>query len=133
MGISSHRASSGREATQLIQSVRIHVAVVDLGLPLNTPTAQHEPELDSIEPADLAEGGPRLLELLTRLEARPPVVAVKRTRTQRDETRDIAQSLRLGAFAVVDRPRDTEGLNVMLGVLKRCLERHYAGRWPGMG
>jgi hypothetical protein len=117
----------------VIQSVRIHVAIVDLGLPLSTPIGQVEPDAEPVEPTDLAEGGPRLLELLTRLEARPPVVAVKRTRTQRDDTRDISQSLRLGAFAVVDRPRDTDGLNVMLGVLKRCLDRHYAGRWPGMG
>lgn len=121
MGVRSHQATTGAEATRIITSVPIHMAVVDLALPLDAGT--------DADP-DLAEGGPRLLELLARLASPPPVVVVKRRRTQRDETRDIAAALRLGAFAVVDRPREAQDLNLMLEVLRRCLERHYRGRWP---
>ena len=126
MGVVAHLASSGRQASEVIRSVPIHVAVVDLGLPLEAPAAG-----ESGDP-DLEEGGPRLLELLSRLAVPPPVVAVKRGRTQRDDCRDMAAALRLGAFAVIDRPRDTSDLNVMLEVLRRCLVKHYQGRWPGL-
>lgn len=125
MGVVSHRAGTGKDASRLIQNRTIHIAVVDLGLPLEAPaTAEADPEF--------SEGGPRLLELLRRLDDPPPVVAVKRrARTSRDDAREIAAALRLGAFAVVDRPRAVSDLDVMLGVLRRCLDRHYRGRWPG--
>lgn len=121
MGIQSFRCQTGAEATRVIQNTSIHIAVVDLGLPLNDTS-----EPDRIED----EGGPRLLELLTRLSEPPPVVAVKRARSQRDDTREIAAALRLGAFAVVNRPRDICDLDLMLDVLRRCLDRHYRGKWP---
>ncbi len=122
MGIISHRAQTGKQASDLIRSTPIHVAVVDLGLPLDdrdTPTAD-----------EFTEGGPRLLELLSRLSSPPPVLAVKRSRSHRDDSRDIAAALRWGAFAVLDRPHDAHGLNVMLEVLRRCLVRKYGGCWP---
>jgi hypothetical protein len=56
---------------------------------------------------------------------------VKRGRTHRDDCREITAALRMGAFAVVDRPRDAHDLEMMLEVLRRCLTRHYQGRWPG--
>lgn len=124
MGIRSLRAATGREASSVMQSTRVHIAVVDLGLPLDTPRAQAAPELE--------EGGPRLLELLSRLSKPPPVVAVKRSRSMRDDSRDIAAALRLGAFAIVDRPRDPHDLNVMLDVLRRILARFHRGCWPGV-
>ncbi|MCE7973442.1 MAG: response regulator [Leptolyngbya sp. PLA1] len=124
MGIQSLRASSGAQAQRVMTDNRIHIAVVDLGLPLDDGAYGHggSPEF--------AEGGPRLLELLSRLDAPPPVVAVKRSRTSRDDCRDLAAALRLGAFAVVDRPKELSDLEVILGVLHRILERHYEGRWP---
>ncbi|MBS0195775.1 MAG: hypothetical protein JSR77_03365 [Planctomycetes bacterium] len=122
MGVISHRAVTGKQASELIKSTPIHVAVVDLGLPLD----ETEGESD-----EFTEGGSRLLEMLTRLEDRPPVVAVKRTRTHRDDSREIAAALRHNAFAVIDRPHDASGLNVMLEVLRRCLVRRYGGCWPG--
>ena len=36
------------------------------------------------------------------------------------------------AFAIIDRPRDATDLDLMLEVLRRCLARHYQGKWPGM-
>jgi DNA-binding response OmpR family regulator len=118
MGVSSLRAGTGREATELIRSHRIHVAVVDLGLPLDVGDTVME------------EGGPRLLELLSRLEQAPPTVAVKSSRTQAEDRRCLNAALRLGVFAVIDRPRGMNDLNVMLEVLRRALCRFYRGRWP---
>ncbi|MBM4108662.1 MAG: hypothetical protein FJ255_07590 [Phycisphaerae bacterium] len=121
MGVSSLRAGTGREASELIRTHRIHVAVVDLGLPL-----------DDRDPC-AEEGGPRLLELLARLENSPPTVAVKPPRTSAEDRRCLNAALRLGAFAVVDRPRGLADLNVMLEVLQRALSRFYRGQWPSAG
>jgi len=126
MGVVAHVAQSGQQASEVIRTVPIHVAVVDLGLPLEAGK-----RAEAGDPS-LEEGGPRLLELLSRLAVPPPVVAVKRGRTQRDDCRDMAAALRLGAFAVIDRPRNPSDLNVMLEVLRRCLVKHYQGRWPGL-
>jgi CheY-like chemotaxis protein len=123
LGIRALRACSGREASQVISHSPVHIAVVDLGLPLD----------DQPGPQHAEEGGPRLLELLSRLRTPPPVVVVKTARTRREESREIAAALRLGAFAVVDRPRDSADLELMLEVLRRCLCRVYKGRWPGLG
>jgi hypothetical protein len=148
LGIVSHRAGSGRQAQQVIKTIPIHIAVVDLGLPLDLPlnlphdlTASAEAAAQAqVDPAsdpsddysapELEEGGSRLLELLHRLDQPPPTVVVKRARSQRGDHRDMAEALRLGAFAVVDRPRDAHDLNLMLDVLRRCLARFYEGRWP---
>ncbi len=121
MGIVSHRAQTGREASKLIEQTRIHIAVVDLGLPLDRADSD----------CHASEGGPRLLELLSRLAVPPPTVIVKRSLSHRDDCREISAALRLGAFAVVDRPRVVDDLNVLLDVLRRCLARHYDGQWPG--
>jgi CheY-like chemotaxis protein len=122
MGVSSIRAATGVEATEVIRRVSpIHIAVVDLGLPL-----------DQSDSAPNEEGGPRLLELLARLDQPPPTVVVKRSRSHRDDSREIAAALRAGAFAVIDRPRQPSDLEILLDVLRRCLTRHYRGRWPGL-
>ncbi|MFO0861031.1 MAG: hypothetical protein U0570_10770 [Phycisphaerales bacterium] len=125
MGIQSHRAESGKQAQDVIKSIPIHIAVVDLGLPLDVTAATAGPA------PELEEGGARLLELLHRMTTPPPTVVVKRARSARDDHREMAHALRLGAFAVVDRPHDANDLNVLLEVLRRCLCRFYQGRWPG--
>jgi CheY-like chemotaxis protein len=119
MGVVSLRAQNGKHAATVIESTPIHIAIVDLALPLDRP-----------EDVEFAEGGVRLLELLARLSQPPPTVVVRRSRTHRDDTRELNAALRAGAYAVVDRPSDTHELNVMLEVLRRCLTRFYAGRWP---
>lgn len=123
LGVRSLRAISGREATQVIRAYPIHIAVVDLGLPLDSAAAPGDPLRE--------EGGTRLLEVLRRLEAPPPTVVVKRSLTRRDDSREIAAALRLGAFAVIDQPRVPADLEILLEVLRRVLHRHYHGRWPG--
>jgi CheY-like chemotaxis protein len=119
LGVRAWRASSGHEASRLIRTVPVHIAVVDLALPLDsTPGASGSGE----------EGGPRILELLARLEQPPPTVVVKRRRTQREDARQLSSALSAGAFAVLDQPVQLE---TALEVMRRVLCRHYADRWPG--
>lgn len=124
MGIATRRVTTGREASEVIRATPIHVAVVDLGLPLD----------ENACPANIAEaeGGVRLLDLLRRLETPPPTVVVKRGRTTRDDRREIAAALRAGAFAVLDRPKGSSDLELLLDAMSRLIRRHYAGRWPGL-
>ena len=119
MGVRSFRAASGVEATRVLQQTNVHIAVVDLALPMDDANGSNE------------EGGPGLLELLSRLTTPPPTVVVKRQRSARDDHRELSAALRAGAFAVIDRPNDASDLELLLEVLRRCLARHYAGRWPG--
>ena len=120
IGVRSHVAASARSAEQVIQSNPIHIAIVDLALPLDDG-----PNLDD-------EAGVQVLELLSRMPVPPPTVVIKRRRSVRDDRREIAAALRAGAFAVVDRPNAQTELESLLEVLRRCLARHYAGRWPGL-
>lgn len=119
MGVRALRAGTGREATAVIQAQPIHIAVVDLGLPMATTD-------------DTEEAGARILSLLSRVSQPPPTVVVKRSRTSRDDRREICDALRHGAFAVIDRPRTQADVEILLEVLRRCLRRYYHGRWPGM-
>ncbi|MFT5423746.1 MAG: DNA-binding response OmpR family regulator [Phycisphaerales bacterium] len=123
MGVRSLQAGSGREASRFIEHEPIHIAVVDLALPFD----------DSPQAGGLMEAGPRLLDVLGRLRCPPPTVVVKRSKTLRDDQRELSASLKAGAFAVIDRPHTTGDLESLLDVLRRILKRHYAGRWPGMG
>ena len=123
MGVTAHHASTGRAAQDLIRSTTIHMAVVDLALPLDGQSVSH---------ACGDEGGWRLLELMSRLEQRPPVVAVKRARTKRDEARELNCALRMGAVAVIDRPKADTDAESLLEVLRRVVTKRHAGRWPGM-
>lgn len=117
MGVSAVRARSARQAEQLIRHQPVHIAVVDLGLPLNDAQAD-----------EAEEAGVRVLDLLFRLDAPPPTVVVRSSRTTRESSRDLTAALKCGAFAVVDRQAAT--LELMLSVMQRCLHRFYAGRWP---
>lgn len=118
LGVAAWRAKTAREAAELIDAMRIHAAVVDLRLPMDGGGSQ-APTPD--------ECGARVLQLLQRLEAPPPTVVVRRSRSTRDDIRETACALRAGAFAVVGEPIQLE---TMLRVLQRLLERHYADRWP---
>lgn len=118
-GVQAWRANSGVEAQRLIDEIEVHLAVIDLALPLE--------RAQSGEPATGAAAGPRLLELMARLPGRPPMLVVKRRLTQREGARDLSCALDNGAFAVIERPVDMEA---MLDAMRRVLVRHYADRWP---
>ncbi len=115
LGIHTLRARSGEEAAQTISGGTIHIAVVDLTVPLR--------------PADRSPAaGPRLLALLRRLEEPPPTVVIRPPPPgTRDHVRGLTDALREGAFAVLDRPIHLESL---LEVMRRILRRHYADLWP---
>jgi hypothetical protein len=120
MGVHSLRVRTAREAERAIRTNPVHIAVVDLGLPLDA---------GSTTPAPAEEAGPRVLELLRRLDSPPPTVVVQQARSARDATRHMSAALRCDAFAVVDRA--AADVELMLKVLQRCMQRFYHGRWPG--
>lgn len=117
MGVRAHRAPDARTATRVIESTPIHLAVVDLAVPFD-------------QASPLAEAGWKVLELLASAHAAPPLVVIKRSRSTREQTQEMTAALRLGAFAVIDRPRQPSDLELLLDVLRRALRRHYQDRWP---
>ena len=123
MGIQSLRAESGEEAEQVIRTYPVHIAVVDLTIPLRK---LEEPA--AAVPTGMSPGGARMLQLLRRLENHPPTVVIRPpVPSPRESARSLVQSLREGAFAVLDRPVDLEH---MLDVMRRILSRYYADLWP---
>jgi CheY-like chemotaxis protein len=117
MGIRSIRVSSGEEVAEVIVAMPVHIAVVDLEIPLRR--------------GDLAApsaGGARTLQLLQRLDQPPVVVVVRPPQAEpREDVRGLHDALRHGAFAVLDRPLK---LDTTLEVMRRILRRYHAGGWP---
>jgi CheY-like chemotaxis protein len=119
LGIRSVTADSGEQAAEIIRQLTIHIAIVDLAIPLH----RDEPTAVRARP-----GGGRILKLLRRLHPAPPTVIVRPPQpAARENARGLTEALREGAFAVVDRPVDVE---TMLEIMRRVLIRHYAGHWP---
>jgi DNA-binding response OmpR family regulator len=105
-------ARSGVEASNVIRSVTVHIAIVDLALPLDGSS------IGSSEPA-----GVRVLQLLRRLDAPPPTVVVRPPQaTRREASRGLVDALLDGAFSVVDRPCHPE---TMLRIMQRIMDRHF--------
>ena len=116
LGIRSILAESGEEAADIISAVPIHIAVVDITIPLHRG--------DHTAPA----GGRRILQLLRRLNAPPPTVVVRPAQpAARESARGLAHALDEGAFAVLDQPVNLE---TMLEVMRRVLRRYYSDLWP---
>ncbi|MFM1935825.1 MAG: hypothetical protein RI990_784 [Planctomycetota bacterium] len=110
-GVNVIQARSGLEASNVIRSVTVHIAVVDLSLPLDGSTIGNEPS------------GVRVLQLLRRLDAPPPTVVVRPPQaTRRESSRGLVDALLDGAFSVVDRPCHPE---TMLRVMQRIMDRHF--------
>lgn len=116
MGIEAYVATTGREALDLASEHPIHAALIDLATPADPASGKG------------SAGGIWLLEVLARRPQRPPIVVVNtRTYTPGSAQRYLSQALRLGAFTVIDQPSE---LNQLLAVIRRILERKYAGQWP---
>lgn len=127
MGVRALRAHSGSEASRILRTDPVHVAVVDLALPLDAADAG---TTGTAGGTGDSEGGYRLLEILSRQPAPPPTVVVKRRKSMREDAREVARALSTGAFAVIERPVHIE---IVLETLRRVLTRHYRGCWPGAG
>ncbi len=121
MGVQAVRVRSGQEAVKVVQNTPVHIAVVDLSLPLESG----QPSLDDSVTGQ--EAGTRLLELLFRLETPPPTLVIKRRKTRREAARELSSALSAGAFAVFEPPVQME---TMLETMRRVLRRCYADRWP---
>ncbi len=120
IGIQCYRAESGDEASDVIRTARVHIAVIDLSIPMHPTRAQ--PGTRAV-PA-----GPRVLQLLKRLDQPPPTIVVRpRQVDPAESTRMLADALRDGAFTVLDDPVPIE---YMLQVLERVVRRHYSDHWP---
>lgn len=125
MGVQSYRACCGEEALELASRVPIHAAVVDVSIPRIAPSAA---ETQPTPAPQGLPGGLWLLELFRRMPQHPPVIIVhSRTITSRDVQRLLHEALRLGAFTVLE---NNVGLEQMLGVFRRMLDRLYQGLWP---
>ncbi len=153
LGIQCVAARSSDETTQLLRTIRIHIAVVDLSIPLKSAPPRLAQELahelrdgndpatglgagvgtGSVEGAMMAqasgpEAGCRVLDLLRRLENPPPTIVIRPPQPSlRDSARTLTEALNAGAFAVLDRPVQLEA---MLDALRRLVRRHYADHWP---
>jgi len=115
LGIRTIVVSTGEEAAQVISREPIHVAFVDLAMPL----ARHSTN---------EAGGSRVLQLLRRLDQPPPTVVLRPPHgPTRDRSRIMCDALRDGAFAVMDRPLRLE---TMLEVMRRIVRKHYHDHWP---
>jgi DNA-binding NtrC family response regulator len=119
-GVRSFPVASADEALDLIHATPIHVAVVDLFIdsdPDHTPSPQRLP------------GGLKLLQIIQRIDRRPPAVMIVRSRHFDPRVDDFVlnEALRLNAFSVLDQPVELEQ---MLSVLRRALERYFHGQWP---
>lgn len=118
VGIRSIRVRSGLEAEELIRSTPVHIAVIDLRIPLDGTASSG----DASRPS-----GPRVLQLLRRLHPAPPTIVVRDAQpSERESARTLAAALREGAYAVLDHP---VRLETMLEVLRRVIRRFYADLW----
>lgn len=117
------------EAVRVIRQAPVHAVVVDMGVPMARHEEADEPGRRH-EEADPGTGGLKLLRVIRRLEPAPPTVVVRGRRFEgRHDDRLLSEALRLEAFSVLDQPVQLEQL---LEVLRRLIERHYGGRWPGI-
>ena len=116
IGIRTLHAENGEDALNLISNSDIHIAIVDLAIPLTSGITDKRP------------AGEKVLQLLRRLQPHPPTIVMRpRQASARESARSLVRSLHEGAFTVVDRPAMIETL---LDALHRALKRHYADRWP---
>ncbi len=138
-GVAAYAVASVAEAVELAHELPIHAAIVDLGTPLGEARGAGRGYTGGLAggmAAGLGRGGSEdpsglwVLELFRRLPRRPPVVVVHSpARSQRESNWILSQSLRLGAFSVVNKPVQIDQL---LLIFQRLVDRQYRGNWPGM-
>jgi len=123
IGIRCYRAESGDEASEVIRREHVHIPVIDLSIPMHPVSPRARQSGARAVPA-----GPRVLQLLRRLEQPPPTIVVRPRQVDPSESaRNLADALRDGAFTVLDDPVPIES---MLQALERVVRRHYRDHWP---
>lgn len=131
LGVQALVVHSGREAADAVRRYTVHLAVVDLSLPMDCGEVSAGSDggtSPTNSPLSGEEAGCRLLQLLGRQPSPPPTIVIKPRRTRREDARALMAAMQAGAFAVIDRPVHLEAV---LDALRRALRRHYADRWPG--
>ena len=125
-GVRAIRADCLSRAVEVLEQNPIHVAVVDLALP-SGEADEDEPQAPGA-PRRLS-GGMKLLQVMRRMDHRPPAVVVVRGRRFDSRVDDfvLAEAMRLNVFSVMDMP---VALEQMLSVLQRVMEKFYGGHWP---
>ena len=95
-GVQALRADSFKSAVQILENSTIHMAVIDLVLPLESGEDVQEADSQQIP------GGLKLLQVIHRLETRPRAVVVVRGRQfeQRVDDYVLAEALKFDAFSV---------------------------------
>jgi len=117
LGVRCMAARSAVDADRVVRSEPVHIAVIDLSIPIDDRAGQHE------------AAGPRVIELLRRLREPPAMVVVRpKTPSPREHRQGLVDALAWGAFTVVDRPIRLEAL---LSVLHAVVARRFGDRWPG--
>lgn len=120
-GIQCLRAKTGDEVSDVVRRSEVHIAVIDLSIPMHArSTEENSPRT--------VQAGPRVLQLLRRLDHPPPTILVRPRQVDPSESnRILAEALRDGAFTVLDDPVPVE---TMLQALERCVRRYYRDHWP---
>ncbi len=104
-GVETVLARTGREALEMIEAGRVHLAVLDV----------HMPQL----------GGLQVVRLMREQgdAATPAILLADQLSNQL-----LHEALGMRVFSVLSKPVD---LNLLLDVMARVLRRHYQSRWPG--
>jgi CheY-like chemotaxis protein len=109
-GVRTITAKNGREALGLIESMPIHIAVLDTQMP--------------------QLGGLQVIKLMQEVGSRGMQVPAAILLAQQLNTHLLNEALGMHVFSVLSKPVD---FNQLLDALARLMRRHYEGRWPGEG
>jgi two-component system response regulator YesN len=103
-GVQTVSAHNGREALRLIQSMPVHVAVLDAQMP--------------------QLGGLQIVRLMREVTPAPVAILLSSHLTNHL----LQEALGMQIFSVLSKPVD---FNVLLDSLARVLRRYHENRWPG--
>ena len=125
-GIDCFTARSADEVSSFIRAATVHIAVIDLGIPMHQPS----PTAVADGVSRTVAGGARVLQLLRRLEQPPALILVRPPQADPTESaRTLREALHEGVFTVVDDPTGPHGMEHLLRALKSCVDRHFANHW----
>ncbi|MSR40847.1 MAG: hypothetical protein EXS10_02970 [Phycisphaerales bacterium] len=125
-GIDCFTARSADEVSEFVRAAVVHIAVIDLMIPMYPPSSASASEGVSRTVA----GGTRVLQLLRRLAQPPALILVRPPQADPSESaRTLREALQEGVFSVVDDPSGPHGMERLLRALRSCVDRHYAHHW----